>query len=100
MATIWLSEYADVPQTVNGVVQVPVEPAVAIQTITTSGTSAQSSAFNARTRYVVAYGDVLHHGKVGSNPTATTSDKPLAAGVNWDFAVKPGKGWLFAAITG
>lgn len=51
MATVIVREFADVLATYGGkVAQVPLEPKLADQVITTSATTAPSAAFNASTR--------------------------------------------------
>lgn len=74
-------------------------PALVDQTVTISGTSAQSSAFNEQTAVVRVQADFPCFLLFGSNPTATTSKMPLAAGVPEYFTVVIGAGTKVAAIT-
>lgn len=75
MATLYISEYASLLQAQNGsYIPVPQEPAIAVQTVAISGTSAQSAAFNAATKFIRVSPDGICSLKWGSNPTATTSD--------------------------
>ena len=62
-----------------------------------SGTSAQSSAFNAATRFIRVHTDAICSILIGSNPTATTAKKRLAADQTEYFAVNSGD--KIAAIT-
>lgn len=88
MATLYISEYSDLAKTsVDFKFQAPQEPALADQTVTISGTSAQSSAFNANTRLVMVVTDTACHIIFGSSPTATTSKKLLPANVPMYFGV-------------
>lgn len=92
MATAYLREYANLTITSNAAVQAPAEPGVADQTVSTSGTSAQSSAFNANTTLVAIATPAAQAVccAFGTNPTATTSSLRLAANGLFFFGVKPG----------
>lgn len=90
MATLYISEY--VRMGLDSRVPVPAgeEPALATQTVAVSGTSAQSSAFNANTRFVRIHTDTICCLVFGSSPTATTSGMRMAADQTEYFAVTPG----------
>lgn len=99
MATLFISEF-DRLYTDGSGNHPPIAPLppVAEQTRSISGTSAQSSAFGGRTRFVRLYTDTACFVKVGLNPTAiTASSLPLAAGASEYFSVQPGD--KIAAIT-
>lgn len=66
------------------------------QSVAVSGTSAQSAVISANTGYVRLLSTTLCHIRVGSNPTATTSNMPLAPYVPEYFQV--GTGVKIAAI--
>lgn len=91
MATLYISEYTEAAfgQVVRGL-PVAAEPPVAEQTVTLSGTSAQSSAFNAKTRIIRVHTDAICSILVGANPTATTAKKRLPADWTEYFAVQSG----------
>lgn len=57
--------------------------------ITTSGTSAQSAAFSGDTKMIRAWCDTQSAIAFGANPTATTNNMPLSAGVGEYFQVLP-----------
>ncbi|MDI3563571.1 hypothetical protein [Bradyrhizobium sp. Arg816] len=59
--------------------------------VTTSGTSAQSSAFSGDTKMARFWCDTQSAVAVGANPTATTNNMPLSAGVPEYFRVQPGQ---------
>ena len=59
--------------------------------ISVSGTSAQSAAISTTTGYVRLFSTTLCHIRFGSNPTATTSNMPLAANVPEYFQITPGQ---------
>jgi hypothetical protein len=95
MAALYITEYQDILR-INGVVQVPVEPAIAEQKVTFT-TSTQSSAFNASTRYVRIHTDAICSIKFGLNPTAVVTEKRMAADSTEYFAVSTGH--KVAAVT-
>lgn len=95
MATLYISEYAGIGFGNNQ--NLPVEPPLAEQTVSVSGTSAQSSAFNASTRFIRVHTDAICSILIGSNPTATTAKKRMAADQTEYFAVNGGD--KIAAIT-
>ncbi len=91
MATAYIREYEDISSPLGKATQAPQEPGVADQTVTTSGTTAQSAAFNARTNLIaistpatqaVAY-------VVGVNPTALVTSLRLPSNSVFFVAVKP-----------
>jgi hypothetical protein len=83
MTKLYITEYARMSQSSgpgNTVVQAPEEPPLAEQVVDFSGGAAQSSAFNAKTRFVRLHTDSICSVKFGANPTATTSSARMAAG--------------------
>ena len=73
-------------------VQVAMMPPLVDQTpITTSGTTAQSSAFSGDTKLIRAWCDTQSAIVIGANPTATTNNLPLSAGSAEYFNVIPGQ---------
>lgn len=88
MATLYISEYADVA--LAGSIQIAPEPPLAEQTVAIGGASAQSSAFGASTRIIRVHTDAICSVLVGADPTATAAKKRLAAGQTEYFAVAPG----------
>ena len=87
---LYVAEFTQ-PSVYNGNLQpVAYLPALAEQKITISGTSAQSSAFNAKTRMIRVHTSEVCSILVGSNPTATVSTARLAAGQTEYFEVTPG----------
>lgn len=73
MATLYITEYQSLDQ--HGL---PIDPPLAEQTVAIGGTSTQSSAFNANTRYLRLHTDAICSVLVGSNPTATAAKKRMA----------------------
>jgi hypothetical protein len=87
MAVLYISEYSGYLQ---GGVQVPVEPAIATQTVAIGGSSTQSAAFNANTRLVRLETDAICSISFGQSPTVTTSNARMAANSEDYFEVQPG----------
>jgi hypothetical protein len=80
------------PLQINNGVQVAMVPPLVDQApITTSSTSAQSSAFNPNTGMVRVWCDTQSAVAFGSNPTATTNNMPLSAGMSEYFDIVPGQ---------
>jgi hypothetical protein len=70
---------------------IPVQPPLAEQKITISGTSAQSAAFNSLTRVVRVEVDAITGVTFGSNPTATTATSArMVAGESEFYHVQGG----------
>ena len=73
MAVVTLREYVNMARDANGnVLPAGEEPAVATQTKSSSGTSADFSALNARTRFVLLSTDGIVNWAIGASPTAAT----------------------------
>lgn len=93
MSTAYIREYADIAVTYSKYAQAGAEPAITDQTVTTSGSAAASSAFNANTRLVAISTpyDTAVCVAFGANPTATTSNFRLPPGSVFFFGVVPGQ---------
>lgn len=82
MTKLYVTEYARV-KLVSGpggaVAQCPEEPPLAEQVVDYSGGAAQSSAFNAKTRFIRVHADSICSRLIGSNPTATTAKARMSA---------------------
>ena len=88
MAKIFISEHVE-PELVSDQQFAAVnQPPLAEQTLTTSGSSGQTSAFNARTRIIRVHTDGICSISIGANPTATTSTGRMAAGQTEYFRVE------------
>ncbi len=66
-------------------------PPIATQKLTNGASSVQSAAFNSATRMVGIHPDAVVSVAIGANPTATTSDRRLAANTTEYFFVAPGQ---------
>lgn len=102
-AQVYITEFTEIGSinawNPGGIVQVAVEPALAEQVMTSTGSSAASAAFNAATRFVEVYanGDSVNF-KFGSAPTASASTNRLGDGERIWRQVTPGH--KIAIITG
>lgn len=105
MATLYVSEYANVaavghtsgPAAVPG--QAPLEPSLAEQTVTISGSHAESAAFNDKTTFIRVHTDAICSIAIGVSPVATTSMKRLAANQTEYFGVAAGYKFVISVIT-
>lgn len=90
MAKIYVTEHTD-PTVFHGQLKPVVKmPPVTTQTLTSSGSSAQSAAFDAKTKMIQIHTDGICSVEFGSNPTATTNSFRLAANTTAYFEVSPG----------
>ena len=91
-ATLYISEFVNGVSTVGTTLPpVPPQPSVANQTVALSGASAQSAAFNSKTRVVSLICDEGCSVSFGDNPTATTTNYLLQQGVPVSFGVIQGQ---------
>jgi len=91
MAKVYVSEYKYQPLDADGkVIVVGNEPALAYQTVAIGGGSLQSSAFNDSTRFIRVHTDAICSIKIGTNPTAVTTETRLAANQTEFFGVRGG----------
>lgn len=91
MATLYISEYADLPRDNHGnMILVAQEPPLAEQTLTIAAASARSLVFSDTTKYVRLHTDAACSVLFGSEPTATAAKKRLAPNSTEYFGVTPG----------
>jgi hypothetical protein len=90
MATLYITEFANIGRDQGQGVQATPLPPVAEQTVAIGVASAQSGAFNAATSFVRAHTDAICSIAVGVNPTATTGNARLAANQTEYFQVRAG----------
>lgn len=82
MATLYITEFALLPQLDAGgniVAQIPLAPGIAEQSVAIGGTSAQSSAFNTATKFVMLNADSVCSLAWGANPTAVVTAQRLSS---------------------
>ena len=96
MATAYIREYADIAHTFSKTIQAGAEPAVADQTVSTSGTTAASAAFNTNTRLIAISTPAAQavacafSATPGATTTATVTNLRLPANSIIFFGVRPG----------
>lgn len=101
MATLWIKEHARKPQYAGGP-DIWGEPTLVEQAVAISGTSAQSAAFNAQTKFITITSDSPFCYLVAANPTATTSSFRVSADQIITIGVEPSPGsapYKIAGIT-
>lgn len=101
MATLWIKEHFKKPQMAGGP-DIWSEPSDVEQAVMISGTSAQSAAFNAQTKFITITSDSAFCYLVAANPTATTSSFRIAADQILTIGVEPASGvapYKIAGIT-
>lgn len=99
MADLFISEYAQAGvDSLSRTTFCPQEPANAEQAVAIGGTSAQSAAFNALTRFVVIHAEAACAIAFGTNPTAVATAKRMATGETRAFAVPVGAAYKVAVI--
>lgn len=100
MAVLFVTEFARQSRDAAGFPMVVAdEPAVANQTVAIGGGSVQSNAFNALTKFVRIHTDAACSIELGTNPTATTSTRRLAANSTEYFGIPKGAGFKVAVIS-
>lgn len=99
MATLYINEYAQLPQLAGGAPQIAAEPCVATQTVSYTGTAGQSTAFNAQTKFIGITSPGIFSYKVGADNTvtATTSNFRIPADTIIFMAVPPA-GYISAIV--
>ena len=91
MATLYIAEYERMGVSSRGIaVPVALGPPLAEQTVAIAGASAQSSAFNASTKFIRVHTDAICSVLVGSNPTAAATNQRMAADATEYFGVSSG----------
>jgi hypothetical protein len=99
VAVLYITEYAGLtPSPVGGLAQLSQENPLAEQTVSIGVSSAQSSAFNAKTRIVRLHCDAVCSVEFGTNPTATSSTQRLAANQTEVKGVPVGASFKVAVI--
>lgn len=100
MAVLYITEFASQGLDAKGRAMVVADlPAAASQTVAIGGSSTQSSAFNALTKFVRIHTDAVCSVEFGTSPTATTSSMRLAANTTEYFSVPLNGSYKVAVIT-
>jgi hypothetical protein len=98
---LFITEYRDLARdTGSNFIAAGMEPSVAEQSLTLSGTSAPSAAFNEQTSFVMIHAQEACCLRWGTAPVALVSVQRMAAGETRFVGVPAGKGFKVAAILG
>lgn len=98
---LFLTEYASLASDIGSSgIAAPLEPAIVDQSVAVSGSSTQSSAFNARTSFVMVHAQEACCVQWGTNPTAVTTKQRMAAGETRFVGIPAGKSFKVAVIAG
>lgn len=99
MATLYITEFTQQGQDDRRLtMQMSLEPPLANQTVAIGGGSVQSAALNAKTSYVRVHCDAICSIEFGTNPTAATTTRRLAANSTEYFAVPQNQAFKIAVI--
>lgn len=98
MSTMYISEYPDAGYASSGS-SLGVEPALADQAVSFTGTPGASAAFKNNTKLVRIHVDGIASILFGTAPTAATTNKRMAASTTEYFLVPPGAAFKVSAIT-
>lgn len=102
MAILYITEFVKQGRDGGGYVNqnsVPEEPTVAEQTLAIGAGSVASAAFNAKTTMIRLHTDAICSIAVGANPTASATNRRIAANTSEYIAVPQGAGFKVAVIT-
>ena len=98
MATMYVSEYADVGRSI-GIVPVGAEPSLD-QVVTYTATAGSSTAFQSSTQMIRVHCDGIASIKLGTAPTAVANtNKRMTAGQTEYFMVPQGQSFKVSAVT-
>lgn len=104
MAVVYITEFAKLAREdfggPTGVVQTPVEPALANQTVAIGASSVQSNALKSETRVVRIHTDAICHIDIGADPAANTTKRRLPANAIEYIGIPPNVQFKIAVITG
>lgn len=90
MAKVYITEHPKPTSYQGGLLPVALFPPLTTQTVAIGGGSTQSAAFGADSRMIGVHTDAICSVEVGSNPTATSNSKRMAANTTEYFEVTPG----------
>lgn len=96
MATVYITEFAAIANLTGA--PIAMMPPVAEQTVAI-GAEADSTAFNARTRYIRVQNDAICSIAIGATPTASTTTLRLPADSVEYFAVPTNSGYKLSVIS-
>lgn len=89
MATVYVAEFTIVTTLAGVPTSIALQAPIAEQTVAITGSSTQSNAFNAATRFIRVHTDAICSIKVGADPEASATTERMAAGQTEYFGVSP-----------
>ena len=98
MAVLYITEFANLTPTPNGVAAIAAQPPLAESTLAI-GTVVSSNPFNVATGVVRLHCDAICSIEFGATPTATATTARMAANQTEYFGVPKGAGWKVSVIT-
>lgn len=99
MAKLYVTEHLSPSISFGNLLPVPKMPPVASQTVSIGGVSAASNAFDSSTCLIGVHTDAVCSIAFGTNPTATTNSRRLAANTTEYFEVPVGGNFKIAVIS-
>lgn len=99
MAVLYITEFAQSGQYGGSNIPVGQEIKTADQTVAISGTSAQSSAFQSNTTLIRLHTDAICSVNIGTSPTATATNRRMAANQTEYLGVPGSSNFKVAVIT-
>lgn len=98
MAVLYITEYAEAGTSGGMAIGVGSEPPITEQTVAIAVGSNQSNAFTKNTKLVRIHADAICSIAFGTNPTATATNRRLAANQTEYFDLKNSPGFKVAVI--
>lgn len=86
---LYISEYATPRINRGSALGLPQDPPIAEQTVAIGAGSVQSANLNAKTRLVHLHADAICSIAIGTNPTATATNRRMSAGQTQLIRVSP-----------
>lgn len=104
MAVVYITEFPKLAREdhggPSGIIQTPVEPALAHQTVAIGATSVQSAKLHPDTRVVRIHTDAICHIHIDTDPTVSSGHRRLPANAIEYVGIPPGSNFKIAVITG
>ena len=102
MAVFYITEFERLAREEFGtnVIQTPLEPALAHQTVAIGASSLSSATVDPRTRVIRVHNDAICHIDVGENPSASSGKRRLPANAIEYIGIPAGVSFKIAVITG
>lgn len=102
MAVVYITEFERLAREEFGtnVIQTPLEPALAHQTVAIGASSVNSATLDPRTRLIRLHTDAICHIDVGESPSASVGKRRFPANAIEYVGIPAGVSYKIAVITG